>query len=240
MSLNIEHSLKVQLNRHFSENTQEDGYNIVRRFLDKHEKIQDNINYKIRTNSPYNCDLLKKYIRNFALWNFVELLSFGEFITFYKYYCDLYEKNNDILSLLLPVKFIRNAAAHNNCLINSLKRQIKHEYVKVNSDFNLSKKLNTMVSKIPKINPDSRIKKMKIPVIHDFAALLFAFDKVVDSKSIKHYTYQSLIVMIERFNRNIDYFSKNDIIKSTINFLAKVVDNFDYFAYNDINDQKLK
>ena len=74
-------------------------------------------------------DLIQKKRQNnddcYALWEIVEVISFGEFIELYQLYYSLYpSKNNDFSSYLWSIKFLRNAAAHNNCLLNSLKSSL--------------------------------------------------------------------------------------------------------------------
>lgn len=58
---------------------------------------------------------------NYALWEIVEVLSFGHFIDLYQLYYAKYPSKNNFGSYLWSLKFLRNAAAHNNCLLNSIK-----------------------------------------------------------------------------------------------------------------------
>ena len=69
-------------------------------------------------------DLIHKYENNWAAWNLIEVLSFGDLIKLYELYYSLYpEQANEVASdLIWPLKFIRNASAHNNCLLNTLRK----------------------------------------------------------------------------------------------------------------------
>lgn len=240
MTLNIEHNLKVELNRKISNNINENGYTIVADFLSTYPYIQKNLNTKLMHNSPYNNDLINKYNSNFASWNLVELLSFGEFINFYKFYHNRNSsEKDDYIGLLIPVQCIRNAVAHNNCLIHNLSKTIKNEYQKNEDQFNTSKNLNTKVSKINGISPLARKNKLSLPVIHDFAAVLFLFDAVVQSDPTRNKAYKELQLLVNRLYQNFIYFEKNNKITSTFEFIKKLIDHFSFFTYNKVNDQKL-
>lgn len=80
---------------------------------------------------------------------------------------------------LWSVKFLRNAAAHNSCFINCLKKLYSNK-IKIN------KEVNTFISKIKGITPDSRKKKMSNPIVHDFVVTLFTFDEIITSEQIKN------------------------------------------------------
>lgn len=218
MTLDIEHFLKTQLLRDFVENEQEDGYTIIKEFLQKYPYIEDNINNK--SNNSICCDLVLKYKDNFAIWNIIEVLSFGDFIKLYEIYYQKYNTAGSINNYLWSVKFLRNAAAHNNCLINSLKKPY-------NAKIKLNKDINTFVSRIPGITAEVRKKKMANPIVHDFVVTLFAFNGIVNSQKMKKHTMEELKELMEgRFKRNKSYFEKNQLIVSYFNFIKVIVDYF--------------
>jgi len=217
MTLDIEHSLKTQLLRDCSENDSEDGYDLVRNFLKEYPYIMKNID-NINKNSVCG-DLVLKYKGNFAIWNIVEILSFGEFISLYEMYYRKYESNESMNNCLVPVKFLRNAAAHNSCLINSLK--------KFRNKINVNKEINTFVSKIKGITPNIRIKKMSNPIVHDFVVTLYVFNRSVKSPLIKKYSMKELKDLVDtRFVRNKKFFVKNQLITSYYDFIKIIVDYF--------------
>lgn len=122
ISLHTEHFLKVKLIDDLTKNEKEDGYHVVRELFSKYPFILDNLNQK-RSNSACS-DLIRKYENEWATWNLVEVLSFGDFIKLYELYYTLYPENSNetVRNLLWPLKFIRNASAHNNCLLNTLRK----------------------------------------------------------------------------------------------------------------------
>lgn len=218
MTLDIEHHLKTQLLRDFMENDSEDGYTIVAAFLSRYPYVRDNI--LIKGKNSYCTDLVLKYKDNFAIWNIVEVLSFGDFINFYEMYYRKYKNHNGLINFLWPVKFLRNAAAHNNCLINSLKRPY-------NSQIKTNKEINTFISRIPGIKPDARKKKMANPIVHDFVVTLFVFNHIVTSQQIKKYSMAELKDLMEnRIQLNKSYFEKNQLLVSYYIFIDKIVDYF--------------
>jgi len=218
ITLDIEHFLKTKLLRDFAENNQEDGYELIKELFQKYPEIEKNIDY--RSKHSVCSDLVSKYTGNFAIWNIVEVLSFGDFIKLYELY---YEKHNIVGSMksyLWSVKFLRNAAAHNNCLINSL----KNPYTVV---IHPNKEVNTLVSKINGISSEARRKKMVNPVIHDFVVTLFLFNSIVTSAQIKKHTMNELKELFDlRFIRNKSWFEKNQLICSYYRFSKIIVDYF--------------
>lgn len=123
LSLNVEHALKTQLMYDLSKNNKEDGYSIVILYLSQNYMREKLIINKL--NKSATSDLIQKHldpVHPYALWEIVEVLTFGEFIELYRLYYDTYpSKENNYSNYLGSVKFLRNAAAHNNCLLNSLK-----------------------------------------------------------------------------------------------------------------------
>ena len=85
MSLDVEHFLKVRLMNDLSNNSKEDGYNIVKLFLEYHPNAQNDIQGKADKYS-FCSDLAEKHLNEFkepeklAVWNIVELFSFGNFM----------------------------------------------------------------------------------------------------------------------------------------------------------------
>ena len=172
ITLDIEHFLKTKLLRDISDNEDEDGYTIVEKYLHEYDHVNLNIQEKA---DSYCFDLSSSYKGKYAVWNIVELLSFGDFIWLYIMYYDLYPSEDNLKNCLFPVKSLRNAAAHNNCLLNSLRKPYSKEIKK-------NKKVNLFVSRIPGISPEERKNKMSNPFIHDFIVTLYVFNSVVSSK----------------------------------------------------------
>lgn len=218
ITLDIEHFLKTKLIKDISSNLEEDGYSIVSEFFQLNTQIERNIKKHI---SSYCNDLMTKYNDNLAVWILIELLSFGDFIELYEYYYNKYPDESSLNYFLLPVKCLRNAAAHNNCILNSLRKP----YSKKISE---NKKITTFINReVQTISTVERKNKMTNPIVHDFVTTLYVFDNIVSSKSTKKRTYNDLKELFySRFKENENYFEKNDVINSYYKFTKKVVDYF--------------
>ena len=130
MTLDIEHFAKVRLLERI-EKAGEDGYDIVRNFLALYDEtnskgeLVNSAKSEIRrgSSSPYVAGILAKYPDfDFPAWVFLELTSFGSFIYFYKFCANKFDdkKMADDFYLLQSVKSLRNACAHNNCILNEM------------------------------------------------------------------------------------------------------------------------
>ncbi len=213
ITLNIEHAIKTHLNHHCCSNDAEDGYSIVASF-------RDTLHYTdIRTNR-YTKSMVTKYESNYALWNYLEVISFGTLCDFYGYYFHIYdiEKANFLNPFLYSIKMLRNIAAHNNCLLNNLIPNITNTISPIYAlttymghNRNFSKK---------------QLTKLKIPIFHDFAAMLFILNQNIKSDKMLSHTYEDLDMFLERINRNIHYFDKHLDIKNNLLFFEKIVDFF--------------
>lgn len=216
-TLDIEHFLKVQLLRHVGSNHKEDGYQIVSRFLSSHPDIVDDIERK-KNNS--NCfDLIEKYHDDFAVWNIVEVLTFRQFIDLYEMYFSFYRYQDSLINCLKPIQFLRNAAAHNNCLINRL-------HGPYSRTISINLKVENYVATIKDIKATARNKKMENPLVHDLMTMLYVYQKVVTSEATMSHMKRELQDLIDRFARHEAYFKNNSLILSYFDFFKKVVDNF--------------
>lgn len=217
MTLDIEHFAKTKLVKDCSENELEDGYSIVREFLDKYKYIEKSISDKYNINSVCK-DMIEKYGDDLAIWNIVEILSFGDFRKLYSYYYKKYPCKKSLEPYFWSVNCLRNAAAHNSCLLNTLKSPYT---------ITRSKQINTYVSKITSIGRQERKKKLDNPIIHDFVVTLYVYTKIVEDGHIKKSTLEELQDLIRnRFTENKEYFNKNQIILSNYKFIKKIIEHF--------------
>lgn len=236
IAVDVEHFLKTSLIKAISENPLEDGYTLMDDYFQTYPKVKEEIRSKSR--NSYCHDLVQKMdTEGYAVWNAVEVMSFGQLANLYKLYSMRHNGwNKKICNLLLPAKSIRNAAAHNNCILNSL----QNPYSVPLPAPHITKQIESYISKIPSLKKSkARRTKLLNPVIHDFIALLYLFDKVCTSKKTKFYTYKHLH---ERFHmlfpRNPNFFEGNATIVSSYEFIVKVVDFLYQIAYTSMVAQK--
>ena len=118
------------------------------------------------------------------------------------------------------VKFLRNAAAHNNCLINNLTDN-------TGTGFKQNREANAFVSTIDGISANVRNKKMGNRFIHDFVVMLYCFNSIVSSEKVKQHQMEKLKNLVDnRIPLHKDYFSDNMLLCSNYEFVKKVVDKF--------------
>ena len=125
MALDIEHHAKLQLLRKLDE-YDEDGYQIVQDYInsltERQKKIYDGEIERCRR-SIYCSGIIEKYDDAYPVWAFVEIITLGRFVDFYGF-CAKRFADRDMMDNyynLLTCKKIRNASAHNNCILNDLK-----------------------------------------------------------------------------------------------------------------------
>lgn len=216
VSLDVEHFLKVKLLRDFLLDGSEDGYEIVKNFFRMHPEIKEEVLEKGK--SSYCADMIEHYKDSFSIWNIIEVLSFGHFAMLYDWFYVRHPMKDSMTNMLLPIKSLRNAAAHNNCLINKM-------VPPYNIEIEPNQKVNRYVSQIPGISSKTRQKKMVNPVIHDFVVLLYTFDRIVTSEKTKEKTYRELKELFDvRMVRNKEYYYNNAGLVSSYEFSKKVVD----------------
>lgn len=215
MCADIEHSIRTALLKDMENNPDEDGYKCVKLFIDGSDNATQTLLQHKR--SEYCKALIEKYYPDFPAWVYVELISFSQLA----HLCDTYNKmyKRDFLGfdirLLNSVRDLRNASAHNNCLIN-----------KLNKGTNVPlQPITEYVKRIDEIKSKSRIKKLSNKFIYDFITLIYVYDKTIKSQMVKQNRIDQLKKIVnERMYRNIKYFETNNQIKSSFDFIKKVVD----------------
>ncbi|WP_077370001.1 Abi family protein [Anaerosalibacter sp. Marseille-P3206] len=218
MTLDIEHFLKIQLLRDFSRNDEEDGYNIIDDLFERFPYIEENIDKKSKNSTC--SDLVTKYKGNFAIWNIVEAIGFGDFTKLYRIYYEKYKTKGSMEKHVWSVRFLRNAAAHNSCLLNSLRTPYSKK-------INPNMEVINFISKIDGISRKTRQDKMRNPIIHDFVVTLYIFNNIATSEGIKRNTMEELKNLIDnRFTANKEFFEKNQLIISYYDFVKKIIDYF--------------
>ena len=128
MAIGIEHFSKVHLLSVLQQNNI-DPYDVVEDYMNQLEESNfEQLQHDLWKNSGslYCGNLYAKYIddenKRCPVWAFLEMISFGQYLYFYKYCADLLQ-NTEIterLYLMYTVKSLRNACAHNNCIINDI------------------------------------------------------------------------------------------------------------------------
>jgi len=219
LTLDIEHKIKTKLMYDFNINDECDGYSIVSEFLNSNERIRDSLSSFRATGYTAKDNIISKYNIDLAIWNFIEIIEFGTFIEFCKFYYTKYpdEIYSKINNMLWSVKCIRNSSAHNNCLLHNLKPDLY-------PSFRPNGKVTNYLKQNLRVKKDTIYKKMTIPTVHDFIISILVYKEIVNDKRMEKAFFYDLHKLINiRFKKNKEYFKKNTLLKSHYNFLRKFI-----------------
>lgn len=220
--LDLEHYTKIKL-LNIVETTTKDGYSFVKDYIqnlkDKGEDklLESELNKNIK--NTYCGDLVKKYNGEYPIWVFVEIISFGRLIKFYMFVANKLNNKTmiDEAYLLKNVRELRNACAHNNCILNDL----NYGTSKYKTNYGISKAISKVG--IPRTTIGKRMSNARMQQI---ITLLYLNKRITTSNGVLKYQTDMLKDLENRMNRNIGYYSKNSLIISNFNFLNKIVDNW--------------
>ncbi len=233
MCIDIEHALKVQLINDIEANADEDGYTIVDEFLNSKPGILSRIAGK--SESVFTGDLIIKYFELYyvfegsgrletkvpsfdcPVWVLVEVLAFKDFVDFLIYYGNKYPERMSVdCKLLNTVRSLRNACAHNNCILFSLRP----------GSAKPTSYVSRYVSSIPSIGKEERKKKLSCRPLYEITCLLIIYNKVV-AASLRCHRMKKLKEFVHgRLIRHQAFFADNQTISTAFSFLQKIVDSF--------------
>lgn len=225
ISLNVEHFLKVKLLSK-TEANHEDGYLIVSDFFDflkkedarTKEKHYTQLKNELKRNkdNPYCGGIIKACSDGYAIWAFIEVISLGMLLRFYHFAATRFQDldmQNDFY-IMLPIRELRNAAAHSNCIINDL-RSTDCKYM---AD-------KTMIQKLRTVPKSSRRRQLSNTRVLQFCTLLYAHQKIGSPASQKS-IHKLLTDLNERIIRHSDYYKNNTVLLGSYHFFLRIVDIF--------------
>ena len=214
MCIDLEHFLKVRMLNHCNM-VDEDGYEIVRDFFEMQPTLQEEIEKKTNTSTCHG--IVEKRRGTWAIWNVVELLSFGPFVDLYSLFYSRNKFDNTGVDYLYSVRMIRNAAAHNNCLLNQMRAPFSRP---INPSYELRNQINRMTSARP-----NRVKEhLQHPTIHDFLALIILYDKMVPEPTRSKGLQEVKALFDVRMVRNKDYYQKQQGLIASYKFVKEILD----------------
>lgn len=182
MTLDIEHTLKTYILNDITNNENEDGFSVVRRFFhstsQSYKPLNEDIIFKkIKNKSHYQHLLYKTHQKNVSAWVLLEVISFGDFLRFFEFY---YGKNitkefniNSMAGVFKGAKRIRNACAHSNPFLFGLNTS------NIN---NPSYYIKQLAGKL-----DIQKRHYSANKIHDFLCLFIIYDKFMPPHGAKTY-----------------------------------------------------
>ena len=222
MALDVERHARLEILR-MVDTHDEDGYSIVRDFiasLDTRERrILDNEIARNRHNT-YCGNMVRKYEGAFPVWVFVEVLSFGKLIELYRFTAERFADSHmqQGFYLLLMCKTLRNAAAHNSCILNDLSAR--------DTRLRTNRQVSLALGAVPGLTKGVRIKKMKNERIQQLVTLFYTYQATRAQGASRALTQQKLALFVNRLNMHSAYFSGNDLLSSTFSFLLAIIDKW--------------
>ena len=242
LCLDIEHYLKIHILSFIEAEHKAEAYSIVTDYensltpdqlMNLHRAIKPKVN-----NDVYRSSLIDKHVGHYPVWAFLEIIPFSELIHFYtfvhrKYECTPCEHNQTsrcveaqcrkvrsierMKHMLNSVRSIRNAAAHNSCILNDLSRNASSPTAQIDMKHHLYRFVNARYAQ-------SRLTNIRIQQI---ITLLYLHDVFVASDAIHDISFEAIKTLFcERFQKNKAYFDKNVLIGDTLDFLCQVVDKW--------------
>ena len=215
LCLDIEHSLKIALLNDIENNPDEDGYKIVQEFSKTNDCLKK-IGMHLKTS--YAKDLIQKYNNNYPVWVLCELISFGDLCKLCNCYNKLYPNRLKFKpALLFPVRDIRNASAHSNCLIHNLRA----DNVMPNNE------ISNIVASISTSSKTMRLKMLHNKPVHDFIALIYMYKQIVKSEDTKIRQFKKINILFNwTIKRKCNYFSNNPALCNSYNFTKEFIDKY--------------
>lgn len=220
--LDLEHYAKVKLLSKI-ENTTKDGYTIVEEYIQdlKDKNEYDYLENELSKNKKgtYCGELVTKYNEEYPVWVFLEIIPFGRLIKFYRFVANKFQdrKMIDESYMLMDVRELRNACAHNNCIINDLKAGT--------SEYEANYNVQNSVAKIG-ISKKVRDNKLSNIRMKQLVTLLYLNKNITTSKGIFKHQSELLNDLKKRIEHHIEYYETNELILTSLNFLNKIIDNW--------------
>lgn len=228
VSLDVEHLAKQKIKRMITDNEAEDGYSIVSDFMSSlakgyRKKIEHELS--IRSNEEnierdeYAGNLIGKYLEDMPAWVLLEILSFGSFLSFYKFCSERWDDTELSLEyfMLKDVKAIRNACAHRSCIINGFCNSVK-------TDYDTSPLVTTWLTNHGIANSKSRRAKLGNRRIQQIACAIVSLDHYPESRKVCCNSFDRLFFLKDSINARLEEYSVDNACVSYLAFLVKMID----------------
>ena len=232
MIIDIEHYLKMRILNLIENIDIEDGYRSVNLYLDKDfndekfpKKVHNSIFKKVGSEyyqkifSKYDIDKDKK-LENIPIWEFLEIITFGELVNFYDFFSKKYnltKERKDIFILREIVK-LRNAVAHNSCVLCDIDKK-DNNYA---PDFKIVEYLNSCG-----IGKETRDNKLSNSRIRQMTYTLYMFNEIITSNGVRKNVIDDINKLFyERIILHKEYYNNNELLKSIYTYFDKIIKKY--------------
>ena len=230
MIIDIEHYLKIRILNIIETIDEEDGYRIVNMFLEKDfndEKFPKKVHKSIfkKVGSDYYNQIFSKYdidqdkkLENIPIWEFLEIITFGELINFYELFTNEYKLKDEskYIFILREIGKLRNAVAHNSCVLSDLDKK--------DNTYPPDHKI-TYYLKECGIGKETRSNKLGNSRIRQITYTLFMFNEIVTSEGIKKNVTEDINnLFFGRIIHHKEYYNNNELLKSVYDYFKKIIE----------------
>ena len=216
LTLDIEHYLKKWIVNNCTKDKYDDGYSMLDEFLNNNTVAINKIHN--HSKSPYSKELINKYQNQMPIWVFAEVSTFGDFLFFYNHYCKEKRINAPVDSKILnQIKALRNACAHNNCIINKIDKRIP-------PTMNINAKVKEWCKVLLGNDKKTLINNMlKRQVINDFVSMLYVYTVLSSDKVIGKKIFRLYLFFRKRAIKHKHYFKKNQRLINAYTFVYMII-----------------
>lgn len=225
MCLDVEHAVKVRLLHFAHKDPHEDGYRCVRAFCESLGQGRHSLHNEIERNAdnPYCAAVIGKYEKDdLPLWAFVEVIPFGRLLRLYQFYAQDkgMEREVRLAELLELVRDVRNAVAHNNCMLCDLTPKHPDDPFYLRPPEVLLSALRALG-----LTREQAHARLSNPRVGQITALLYIYPRLVADAETRAEGYRELReVAFGRMREHPEYFAENALLRECYQLLLLEMD----------------
>ncbi len=231
MCSDIEHGMCVKLIKDIQLDETTDGYDIVNQFLSENSSVIRSIENTIA--SPHTGKLIRKYFTvnetiqsngkshneivaydDCPVWVLVELMTFGSLSRFYEFYYSSRKEDRIPRSIVQMATSLRNAAAHNNCILYDLHPGVSSAQGRLP---------RFVKKKAAGLTASQRSTRLSSRPLLEWVALIYMYDAIVVGDVRIHRIEEIRKLFEVRMLEKREYFTKNQLIVQSYRFAYEVV-----------------
>ncbi len=228
ITIDVEHFARIKLLNACEEHG-EDGHAVVEEYLSAmNHKLRNHVTGNMEGRSKkgekfdeYSGDLIAHYLnKGMPVWVFLEIVEFGVFNSFYLFCADRWE-DKDMRQehyVLRSCQALRNACAHNSCVLNGVSRAGEETGTDINEL--ITDSLNEHGLKRTKTRR-ARLNNLRTV---QMASALYASERLCTREETRARHAAMLADLREAWRDVEGLFKKNNVITSFFDFFFKIVD----------------
>ncbi len=227
MTIDVEHFAKIKVLLNVEERG-EDGYAIVSDFYASlnhagRNAIQGTMRVRSREgerHDVYAGDLIAHHMGDMPIWVFQEVIDFGTFVDFYLFCAGRWDDEEMLQEhyALKSVKALRNATAHNHCILNGLTK------AEARADYTTPQVITDSLNAAGLPRTKARRAKLSNLRIAQMAATLYCLNALCTSESAMARHAARLAEVRKAYEGHIDRYRLNSSFVSFFDFLLRLVD----------------